>query len=154
MSERTQAEYRCNDPDSQIALIVARWTLGWNAHDADVLASLVAADVDFVNVRGQWLRGAEEFQQLHRSIHQAHLRQSAWSTRQYHLRPLAGGLVLVHLEWTINGELAADGGPKPPRNGIFTWLVAHRDGSWRIIAAHNTNLADGVFHRLGSDAPA
>jgi hypothetical protein len=96
----------------------------------------------------------EEFQQLHRSIHQAHLRQSAWSTRQYHLRPLAGGLVLVHLEWTINGELAADGGPKPPRNGIFTWLVAHRDGSWRIIAAHNTNLADGVVHRLGSDAPA
>jgi hypothetical protein len=57
MSERTQAEYRCNDPDAQIALIVARWTLGWNAHDADVLASLVAADVDFVNVRGQWLRG-------------------------------------------------------------------------------------------------
>jgi uncharacterized protein (TIGR02246 family) len=153
MSERTQAKYRCNDLHAQIASIVAGWTQGWNAHDAAALASLVEADVDFVNVRGQWQRGADEFQQLHRFIHQAHLRQSVWSTRHYRLRPLAGGLVLVHLEWTINGELAADGGPKPPRNGIFTWLVAQRDGSWRIIAAHNTNLADGVVHRLGSDAP-
>jgi uncharacterized protein (TIGR02246 family) len=152
MSERTQTEYN-DEPEAQIAMIVAAWTLGWNAHDADALASLVAADVNFVNVRGQWLQGAKEFQRLHRFIHQTHLRRSIWCTQNYRLRPLAGGLVLVHLEWTINGELTPDGGPKPPRNGIFTWLVGCRDGSWRIIAAHNTNLADGVVHRMGGDAP-
>jgi uncharacterized protein (TIGR02246 family) len=153
MSERTQAEYRWSDPHAQIASIVAGWTQSWNAHDAAALSSLVAADVDFVNVKGQWLQGAEEFEQLHRSIHLTQLRRSVWSTGHYRLRPLADGLILVHLEWMIDGELEADGGPKPPRNGIFTWLVACRDGSWRIIAAHNTNLAGGVVHRLGSDTP-
>lgn len=145
MNERTQADYRWSDPQAQIASIVAGWTQGWNAHDATALSSLVAADVDFVNVKGRWLQGAEEFRQWHRMIHQTHLRHSVWSTRHYRMRPVAGGLMLVHLEWTIDGELGPKGGRKPRRNGIFTWLVALRDGSWRIIAAHNTNLARAVI---------
>ena len=104
MSERTQAEYRWSDPHAQIASIVAGWTQSWNAHDAAALSSLVAADVDFVNVKGQWLQGAEEFEQLHRSIHLTQLRRSVWSTGHYRLRPLADGLVLVHLEWMIDGD--------------------------------------------------
>ena len=152
MSERTQAEYRCSDLHAQIASIVAQWARGWNAHDAAALTCLVAADVDFVNVAGRWLQGAEEFREWHRMIHQTHLRQSTWSTRHYRLRPLAKGLVLVHVEWTIDGELGASGGPKPRRNGIFTWLVAFRDETWQIIAAHNTNLAGGALHRLANDA--
>ena len=138
---------------AQIAAIVAEWTQAWNAHDAVALACLVTADVDFVNVAGRWLQGAQEFRQWHRMIHQTHLRQSVWSTRNYRLRPLADNLVLVHLEWTIDGALAPNGDGKPQRNGIFTWLVALRDGSWRIIAAHNTNLAVGAFHRLAIDVP-
>jgi len=138
---------------AQIAAIVAEWTQAWNAHDEVALACLVTADVDFVNVAGRWLQGAEEFRQWHRMIHQTHLRRSVWSTRNYRLRPLADNLVLVHLEWTIDGALAPNGHGKPQRNGIFTWLVAPHDGLWRIIAAHNTNLADGAFHRLAIDAP-
>jgi uncharacterized protein (TIGR02246 family) len=138
-----------DDSRAQIAAIVAGWAQAWNAHDAVALACLVAEDVDFVNVAGRWLQGVEEFRQWHRMIHQSHLRQSVWSTRNYRLRPLVCGLVLVHLEWTIDDELAPKGGRKPQRNGIFTWLVAPRDGSWRIIAAHNTNLADGVLQSSG-----
>ena len=60
---------------AQIAAIVAEWTQAWNAHDAVALACLVTADVDFVNVAGRWLQGAQEFRQWHRMIHQTHLRQ-------------------------------------------------------------------------------
>jgi uncharacterized protein (TIGR02246 family) len=140
------------DCHADIPAIVAAWAQAWNAHDAAALTRLVAADVDFVNVAGRWLQGAEEFRQWHRMIHQAHLRQSVWSTRHCCPRALVGGLVLVHLEWTIDGELGPEGDERPQRCGIFTWLVAPRDGSWRIIAAHNTNLADGVLHRLANDA--
>jgi hypothetical protein len=68
------------------------------------------------------------------------------------VRSLADSLVLAHLEWTIDGELTANGDGKPQRKGVFTWLIAPRDGAWRIIAAHNTNLADGAFHRLAIHA--
>ena len=141
------------DCHAEIAAIVAAWTQAWNAHDAVALARLVATDVDFVNVGGRWLQGAEEFRQWHRTIHETHLRQSVWSTRYYRPRALAGGLVLVHLEWTIDGEFAPEGARRPQRCGVFTWLVARRDEAWRIIAAHNTNLADGILHRLANDAP-
>jgi uncharacterized protein (TIGR02246 family) len=93
---------------AQIAAIVTKWTRAWNAHDAVALASLVAADVDFVNVAGRWLQGAEEFRQWHRMIHETHLRQSVWFTRNYCVRSLADSLVLAHLEWTIDGQLTGN----------------------------------------------
>ena len=144
-----QIEDRLNDSRCQIAALIARWADAWNAHDVDALACLVAADVEFINVAGRWLRGREEFCEWHRMIHRAHLRDSNWTTEQYCLRSLRDDLVLVHLEWAIGGERGPDGSPKQ-RNGIFTWMLSRQEGCWRIAAAHNTNLADGVLHRLSA----
>jgi uncharacterized protein (TIGR02246 family) len=148
MSEQINAAPEPHDLRPQIASIVDKWIDAWNAHDAAALACLVASDIDFINVGGRWLQGAEEFLHWHRQIHLAHLRQSRWLMRRYRTKVLNDSLALVHLEWTIEGELTLDGSLKSSRSGIFTWLVAPRDGSWRIIAAHNTNLAEGSVHRL------
>jgi uncharacterized protein (TIGR02246 family) len=150
---QTQMEAPLSDFRRQIASVVAGWGDAWNAHDADALACLVAADVEFVNVAGRWLRGEREFLEWHRVIHQTHLRDSIWTTNQYMLRSLRCDLALAHLEWTIGGERGPDGRPDQQRSGIFTWLVSQQDGSWRIAAAHNTNLAEGVLHRLSNAEP-
>jgi uncharacterized protein (TIGR02246 family) len=150
---QTQVEDPLSDCRHQIASAIACWGDAWNAHDADALARLVAADVEFVNVAGRWLRGEKEFFEWHRMIHQTHLRESNWATKQYVLRRLRSDLALVHLEWAIGGERGPDGRPNQQRSGIFTWLVSQQDGSWRIAAAHNTNLAEGVFHRLSNAGP-
>jgi hypothetical protein len=52
----------------------------------------------------------------------------------------------VHLEWTIAGDRDPDGTPRPRRHGIFTRLIAARASDWRIAAAHNTNLREGISH--------
>ena len=130
--------------------MIARWAQAWNAHDADAMAELVACDVDFVNVSGRWLQGADEFREWHRHIHRLHLRDSRWSNLQYRSKFLTAELALVHLEWSIEGERTAAGTPGPQRSGVFTWLLQRRDEAWLIAAAHNTNLGPGVSHRLSA----
>jgi uncharacterized protein (TIGR02246 family) len=153
-SHQIAADGLARDAGLQIASLIAGWEEAWNAHDVEALAGLVAPDVEFVNVAGLWLRGGKEFFGWHRMIHGTHLCASTWTTRQYRARALRPDLILVHLEWTISGERSADGTPRHPRSGIFSWIVSHDDGRWRIAAAHNTNLTDGVVHRLSGPLQA
>ena len=127
--------------------ICAAWANAWNQHDVDALARLVCPDVEFVNVAGAWLRGFDEFKQHHAKIHRFQMRQSTWTNVAHKFRQLSDDLFLVHLEWTIAGDRDSDGTPRPPRLGIFTWLIVARASDWRIAAAHNTDLRKGIFHR-------
>jgi uncharacterized protein (TIGR02246 family) len=130
-----------------IAALVAAWSTAWNTHDMQAAATLVADDVEFVTVRGRWLRGRREFLRHHVDIHRGHLRKSCWTTVRHTLRDLSDDLVLVHHEWTIAGELAVDDTPLPTRAGVFTWVVARARDTWRITAAHNTNFSADTPHR-------
>jgi uncharacterized protein (TIGR02246 family) len=128
--------------------LVEAWARAWNAHDMRAAAALVDPDVDFVTVGGRWLRGRDEFLRHHEAIHQRHLQETTWTTVGSSLRPLHATLVLVHHEWTITGEQDSTGTRRPPRSGIFTWVVTRTGTGWLIAAAHNTNLRSDTSHRL------
>lgn len=137
-------------PNTAAALAQA-WMDAWNAHDMDAAARLVTSEVEFVNVAGLWLRGREEFLELHRRIHATQMRGSRWTNLATNIRLLRDDLALIHLEWSMECDLGRDGTPRPSRRGIFTWLAAREgDGAWRITAAQNTNLRDDIRHRLPS----
>ena len=151
MEKSTQAGAMCRaerDLATDVQRLVEAWARAWNAHDMEAAADLVDLEVDFVTVAGSWLRGREEFLRHHQYIHQRHMRETTWTTVGYALRPLCDDLVLVHHEWTITGECDSAGAPRPPRSGIFTWVVTHAESTWLIAAAHNTNLRPDTLHRL------
>lgn len=131
-----------------IEALIEAWARAWNAHDMPAAARLVVDDVDFVTVAGRWLKGREEFFRHHQDIHQRHMLRTTWATVGYTLRPLRDDLVLAHQEWTISGECDSDGMSRPPRSGIFTWVVTRSGNTWLIAAAHNTNLRADTSHRL------
>ena len=116
-------------------------------------ARLVAPEVEFVTVAGLWLRGRAEFLGHHQNIHRAHLRESTWTTHGHDVRPLRADLELVHLEWTIAGERDTDGSIRPPRSGVFTWIVDYQGGAPLIAAAHNTDRRAHVRPRLARQKP-
>jgi uncharacterized protein (TIGR02246 family) len=122
------------------------WQQAWNRHDADALAALVTTDVEFVTVAGLRLRGRPEFLDHHRLMHATQMRTSRWTNLATTLRPLPGGLALQHLEWDIEGDFDPDGSPRPPRRGIFTWVLQLQPAPL-ILAGHNTNLAPALPHR-------
>jgi uncharacterized protein (TIGR02246 family) len=136
--------------EQAMASLIDRWGFAWNAHDADALARLVSDDVRFVTVAGKRLLGRAEFHDHHRSIHAGQMRDSAWRTLGWEQRSLPGGLLLAHVEWTIDGDCDADLRPRPRRFGVFTWIVAASAGRMAIVAAHNTNLDAGVEHRTAA----
>jgi uncharacterized protein (TIGR02246 family) len=151
MERSKQATAMCRPEGSTapgIDALMQAWARAWNAHDMQALAMLVDAGVDFVTVAGHWLSGRDEFLRHHQDIHRRHMRETTWATVGYALRPLRDDLVLVHQEWTITGECDSDGTLRPPRSGIFTWVVACTAGAWLIAAAHNTNLRADTSHRL------
>ena len=126
----------------QIALaIAARWEAAWNRHDMSLLPVILADDVDFISVAGARWKGAQEVREVHARMHRLQFADSRWSTRQVGVQLLREGVALAHVDWTIEGEAAPDGSVRPPRQGIFSWLLVESDGVWRIRAAQNTNRA-------------
>jgi uncharacterized protein (TIGR02246 family) len=131
-----------------IGRLVEAWTAAWNAHDMHAASTLLQDDADFVTVAGRWLKGRDEFLRHHLQIHRTHMRDTRWTTAGYDVRGLHPDVALAHIEWTITGERRPDGTLRPPRPGIFTWVVISAAGTPLIAAAHNTNLRVDTLHRL------
>ncbi len=108
--------------------LAADWEGAWNRHDTGALASLVAEDVDFVTVGGDWLKGRAQFTEHHAARHRMQFAESVWSTRGVHVKLRGPRMAVAHVEWALKGDRDPDGTPRQPRWGIFTWLVERRSG--------------------------
>ena len=133
-----------------IEALVEAWANAWNDHDAEAAAALIMPEVDFINVFGRWLKGKKEFIDHHRQLHAMQMRNSTWSNLDYEARFIGDDLAILHLEWMVQGDEDPDGTPRRTRCGVFTWILIRTESSWRILAAHNTNLHPSVSHRLRS----
>lgn len=127
--------------------VAASFERAWNQHDMKALSILVAEEADFVNVAGTWLKSRKEFEEAHTRIHQLQMKESVLTNKSTHIRFVRPDIAVVHLEWSLKGDKDPDGKPRPPRDGIFTWIVEKRNGKWSIIVAHNTNLRDPATGR-------
>jgi len=78
---------------------------------------------------------------VHEQLHAGALAHTTWTNDAPSVAPIAADVALLHMSWTVQGERHADGTPRPPRRGIFSWLLVAGAGGWRIRAAQATNLA-------------
>jgi uncharacterized protein (TIGR02246 family) len=116
------------------------WDVGWNKHDPKTMVSVLAEDVDFVNVAGEWFKGREAFQRHMERVHATIFAESTRNTIDTEIRFLTPEIALVHSSARISGDRAADGSPRSPRNVLMTRVVVKRGGKWVVVAAHNTNV--------------
>lgn len=121
-----------------ISGIALKWKETWNRHDMKATASLVAEDVDLVTVSGTWLRSRKEFEEDHAKSHEAALRDSVLRVNRTSIKFIRPDVAVAHVEWGIEGLKDAEGKPRQPQQGIFTWVLEKRKGKWLIIAAQNT----------------
>ncbi len=122
------------------AALTAEWEASWNAHDMSRMARLLAEDADWVTVGGRHLQGRAQVESVHAALHQAQLRSSIWTNRSHAVQLLSPDVALLHLNWSVQGDLDPDGTMRKPRDGVFTWVLVASAGAWRIRAAHATNL--------------
>jgi uncharacterized protein (TIGR02246 family) len=120
--------------------IAAEWQAAWNAHDMSRIGALITADADWITVGGRHLRGAAEVQSVHHTLHESALRHTVWANHSVDAQPIGADAALLHLAWAVSGETDANGTLRPPRKGLFTWVLVRDAQGWRIRAAQGTNV--------------
>lgn len=124
--------------ETDIRALAAHWESAWNKHDMKALATLFTHDADFINVGARHWKGRHEIEAQHEArLHQ--FSESAWTTKEVAVQFLRPDISLVHVSWMLKGDKDPDGTPRPPREGVFTWVVVKEREAWLIRAAQNTN---------------
>ena len=126
--------------EAAIKRIEQIWDDHWNRHDPKGMAAVLAEDADFVNVNGEWFKGRSAFQALMTRAHAMQFKDSTRTTLATTVKFLTPEIAVVHSTWRISGDRRADGSLLPqPREGVMTRVVVKRNGTWGVVAAHNTN---------------
>ena len=111
----------------------------WNAGDGAAFGAPFADESDFVNVRGEHHRGADNIAHGHQAIFDSIYAGSTVRFRLDIARPLAGTILAV-----ASSTLDAPSGPlKGIHNARFTMVIAEQGDDWRVTAFHNTLVAEG-----------
>lgn len=115
--------------------IVRQLEAAWNAMDGSAFGAPFASEADFVNIRGEHLRGQAAIAAGHAAIFQAIY---AGSTDHYTVegaRLLRPEVALVR----VHSMLDAPQGPLAGRHGArFTLVLTKERDGWEIAALHNT----------------
>jgi uncharacterized protein (TIGR02246 family) len=101
---------------------------GWEKGDAERFASVFAADVEFVTVRGEELRGRAQVEAGHARLFATGFRDTVLVPDFHLVRSLAAGIVLVH----VTTEIV----PVGLRTHAQAVVTRH-GGEWSITAFHN-----------------
>src|SRR5262245_23410138 len=118
-----------------IDTIVRRLDAAANAMDGSAFGAPLADDADFVNIRGEHMRGRQAIAAGHDAIFKTIY---AGSTNRYTVesaRLLRPDVALVH----VRAAMEAPHGPLVGRNSAcFSLVVTKESGAWTIAAFHNT----------------
>lgn len=136
----------------EIRAVEARQEAAWNAHDSVGYAALFAEDADVINVLGwHWQGRAELRDKLGRAFATVFAR-TVLRVEGVSVRPVAPGVVVAHVRWTMTGALSPDGsGGNVPQRGIQTQVLKRGPGGWMIVAFQNTNAVPE--RPFGASAP-
>jgi uncharacterized protein (TIGR02246 family) len=136
---QTAKSYNAKDMQSLKDLTV-KWGKYWNTHNMDSMGTLLADDVDFVNVAGRWLKGKKETVAYHKERHKVVFKESTWTTDSVSIKYVKPDLAIMHIVWGITGDVDPDGTARKPRHGIFSWVVIKNNDRWSILSVHNVNI--------------
>jgi uncharacterized protein (TIGR02246 family) len=125
----------------------------WANHDGHQLGAIMAEDVDFVNVGGDWLHGRADFELYHSRLLSGRFKDSTLTTRDTVVRFLRPDLALLHWSWGLVGDKNEDLTKRKPRMGIFTMVVEKRNGGWLVVSAQNTNWMPGPNPEIDGITP-
>jgi uncharacterized protein (TIGR02246 family) len=93
-----------------------------------LLGRMRTGDSDFVTVTGEHSKGREASTAQLAQQRRTQFRDRTWTNAQVSVQFLRPDIALAHIEWAIKGDRDPDDTPRPPREGIFTWVVLKEGG--------------------------
>jgi uncharacterized protein (TIGR02246 family) len=147
------AEAQTKADESAIREIPYAFTAAWARHDGHELAKIMAKDVDFVNVGGDWLHGRQDFELYHTRLLSGPFKQSSLKVLDSAVSFLRPDIAVLHWTWVITGDGEEDPTTHEPRRGIFTMIVERQSSGWFVAVAQNTNQMTGPNPELKGIKP-
>ena len=129
------------DPTTIATTILQQLERAWNDADGAAFGAPFADESDFVNVRGEHHRGADNIAHGHQAIFDTIYAGSTVRFRLNVARPVAGGILAV-----ATSTLDAPSGPlQGIHNARMTMVIAEQGDDWRVAAFHNTLVAESRY---------
>jgi uncharacterized protein (TIGR02246 family) len=126
--------------DAAIRQVVAGFSQGWNTHDAHVMCSSLADDVQWVSWRGDVSHSRKQVEDDHSTLFADLYKNSHRVDNVKAIRYLTPELASVDNYWTMTGAKMRDGSDWPYRAGYVNFLMAKRNGRWVIIVSHTADF--------------
>lgn len=125
--------------EEAVRKIPQAFAAAWAKHDGQQLSLIMAENVDFVDVAGDWLRGRADFALYHSRLLSVRFRESTLTPLEISVRFLRPDLAVLHWSWRVEGDRNFDQTLRKPRFGLFTMMAEKRGGQWLVTVAQNTN---------------
>lgn len=135
------------DSSTDVVRVVEAFADSWNRHDMAAFAQLFAEDAEFVNVVGLWWKGRDEIRAAHEFTHSTIFKNSRLTLLDTKVRFPLPGLAIARAHWALEGHVAPDGSPLPPRAGLLVGVLMQSGGTWNFIDAQNTDIVEGELSR-------
>ena len=121
-----------------IANVIRSTTSAFNAHDAEVFASLYTPDATLVTVRGERMTGTAEIEHGLDAIFATRAKTAKLETIDTSISLLTQDVAIAYVLNELTGNVTANGEPAPPHRELSIRVLLKKDGKWRVAAFHNT----------------
>jgi len=131
--------------EAALRKLVAEQTDAWNRHDAAAWCKDFAPDAEFINIVGMVLTGKEEIQKRHAAIFEKIFKDSRTTVTVRRIVFPSPDVAIVDMVHEVTGYGALPPGVQATEPGLLRTqmkfvLGRTKDGSWKILAAQNTDV--------------
>lgn len=133
--------------EAAVRKIPQAFAAAWAKHDGQQLARIMADDVDFVDVGGDWLRGRADFALYHSRLLAVRFRDATLTPLEISVRFLQPDLAVLQWSWRVEGDRNFDQTLRKPRLGLSTMIVAKTNDKWLVTGWVSAGSETGLVPR-------
>ncbi|WP_305970926.1 MULTISPECIES: SgcJ/EcaC family oxidoreductase [unclassified Mameliella] len=126
------------DPVLEPARFPAAFAAAWHSRSGQTLAALFTEDAVFVTVTGLCWHGRAAIAKPYDRIFRTAFARTVLTPSRTATTTLSDDSALVRCRFTLSGQPAPDGGPRPDRLWITSFVLQRQAQGWLALSAQTT----------------